>query len=357
MIHIIRDVVGFQNLEVQWNELYSKSISRTPFQSFYFNWSSWINFQNKHEKNKLWIITQNGKHKKLHGILPCYIDKNGILRFINDLHVDFCDGLFDNNENIHITLKKIIELIINDKDIKGVEFLNLTDKSIIFPYFKSFLKQSFAFSTTEHSYLPSIKETNIELSAHLRSKERNELANANRVNKNNSHKIYRCETDDFPYDFLIEIRNTMLMNGSRVPTFYGDDFINLSRNLYENGLMVICITQTDDLITSASTIISDLEKKWYMFWISMYNNDFRLINIFNNNQFINSKISDKESIIDFGRGGYDYKFRNYLPIVHNVYQLVWAKTFYKTLMMFYRINFFYLKRIVKPIFSKITAKK
>jgi hypothetical protein len=349
MIQIITDELEFKNLEVQWNELYEKSICRTPFQSFHFNWTSWTNFQNKQKKNKLWIITQNGKQKKLHGILPFYIDKNGILRFINDLHVDFCDGLFDNNLNIHITLKKITELIIKDKKIKGVDFLNLTHKSIIFPYFKSFLKQAFVFSTTEHSYLPSIKETNIELSAHLRSKERNELVNANKVNKDNSYKIYRCETDAFPYDKLIEIRNNMRNNGIRVPTFYGEDFMNLSRILYENRLMVISITQIDNLITSASTIISDHEKKWYMFWISMYNSDVKLINIFNNNQFINSQISDKETIIDFGRGGYDYKFRNYLPIVHNVYQLVWAKTFWTTLKMFYKINIFYLKRIVKPI--------
>jgi hypothetical protein len=352
MIEIITNEIEFQNLEAQWNELYEKSVCRTPFQSFHFNWTSWTNFQNKQKKNKLWIITHNGNYKKVRGILPLYIDKNGILRFINDLHVDFCDGLFDNNENIYFTLRKIVELIINEKKIKGVAFLNLTDKSIIFPYFKSFLKQSFVFSTTEHSYLPSFKETNIELSSHLRSKERYALENANKVNKDKSYKIYRCETDAFPYDKLIEIRNNMRMNGTRVPTFYGDDFINLSRNLYENSLMVISITQMDDFITSASTIIADHEKKWYMFWISMYNSDVKLINIFNYNQFINSQISDKESIIDFGRGGYDYKFRNYLPIVHNVYELVWAKTFWTTLMMFYKINIFYLKRIVKPIIRK-----
>jgi hypothetical protein len=352
MIKIITTENEFKNLEKDWNELYQNAEVRTPFQSFAFVWSSWINFLNKQSKNKIWIVCYWEKSKKLTGLVPLYIDKKGILRFINDSHLDFGDGLFEKKEKNYFIIKNIIEFIEKDKNCKGLILSNLTHSSIIFPYFKSGLKESFAYATTEHSFLPIIEQNQIESSLHLRAKERNELAKANKLNAQHLHKIYRIETDPFPYKELVQIRNIMHSHGRRINTFFGDDFLNLSRDLYENKHMVVSITHNNNAITSASTIIADHGKKWYMFWVSMYDENYKLINVFNNNQFINSSIKDKENCIDFGRGGYDYKFRNYLPIVHNVYELVWSKTLVTTLKMFFIINLFYLKRILKPIIRK-----
>jgi hypothetical protein len=299
MIKIITTQIEFQQLESEWNALYNIAIVRTPFQSFSFNWTSWNNFLNSQKQNKIWIVCNREKNNKFTGIVPLYIDNKGILRFINDLHLDFGDGLFEKKENSYFIVKNITECISKTKEIKGVQLINLTEKSIVFPYMKSLLKQSFAFASTEHSFLPIINEMEIENSLHLRAKERNELAKANKRNAQHLHKIYRVETSPFPFEELIEIRNNMHKNGRRVAAFFGDDFLNLSRNLYENNHLLISITSNENGITSASTIIADHKNKWYMFWVSMYDENYKLINIYNNNQFINTTLLDKENCVDF----------------------------------------------------------
>lgn len=352
MIKIIKIEKDFKNLEKDWNALFSIAEIRTPFQSFSFSWSSWVNFLKKQTKNKLWIACYFEKGNSLTAVVPLYIDKSGILRFINDNHLDFGDGLFAKKEKIYFIVKNIIDFIDKDKECKGTILSNLTDGSSIFPYLKSGLKESFVYATTEHSYLPLIEQDKIENSLHLRSKERNELAKANKLNSKHSHKIYKIESDPFPYEQLIQVRDLMHNQGNRKITFFGNDFLNLSRDLYENKHMVVSMTYYDSVISSASTIIVDQGNKWYMFWVSMYDENYKLINIFNNNQFINACLLDKENTVDFGRGGYDYKFKNYLPVVHNVYELVWSKSLINSFKMFFIINVFYLKRILKPIIRK-----
>ena len=316
MIRIITTNEKFKELEKDWNDLYNSKINKTPFQSFVFNWSSWNNFL-KHEKlNKIWIWSLRNANNKTIAIVPLYIDKTGILRFINDLHLDFADGLFAIDEQLYFTIKKLSESIQQDKNIKGLKLSNLTDKSVIFPYIKCFLKQSFTYSSTEHSYLPFIKENKIELSSHLRSRERNSLEKANQHNKHSSFELLRVQEHPFPYDELIEIRNTMHQNGSRVLSFFGEEFLQICEDLYNSDLMVISLTKEESRVIAMSTMIYDPALKWYMFWISMYNDKHKMVNIHNYNKVIEECLNDKENTIDFGRGGYDYKFKNYFVNLH-----------------------------------------
>ena len=129
MIKIITTQIEFQQLESEWNALYNIAIVRTPFQSFSFNWTSWNNFLSSQKQNKIWIVCNREKNNKLTGIVPLYIDNKGILRFINDLHLDFGDGLFEKKENSYFIVKNITECISKTKEIKGVQLINLTEKS------------------------------------------------------------------------------------------------------------------------------------------------------------------------------------------------------------------------------------
>jgi hypothetical protein len=84
-----------------------------------------------------------------------------------------------------------------------------------------------------------------------------------------------------------------------------------------------------------------------MFWISLYSNEVSQSNIGAYNFCINSVLPNKDVTVDFGRGGYDYKFKNYLPTVKNVYELVWAKKSQHLLSVVFRINWFFVKKILK----------
>ena len=88
-ISIINKIEDLPLIKEDWNELFLKG-DYSIFQSFDFNYYSWKHEFISEKKNQL-AITLVTINESVVAIFPFYIDSNQQLRFINDMHFDFCD--------------------------------------------------------------------------------------------------------------------------------------------------------------------------------------------------------------------------------------------------------------------------
>ena len=104
-VRIISEIQEFLDCKDKWDTIFNKH-DYSFFQSFEFNYYSWINELSKNKLNRLCIISlkNNGI---VFAILPLYIDSKRRLRFINDVHADFCDVLSEQKFEFETILSEI----------------------------------------------------------------------------------------------------------------------------------------------------------------------------------------------------------------------------------------------------------
>ena len=88
-ISVINKIEDLLLIKEDWDELFIKG-DYSVFQSFDFNYYSWEHEFISDKRNQL-AITVIRTNKGVVAIFPFYIDSNKQLRFINDIHFDFCD--------------------------------------------------------------------------------------------------------------------------------------------------------------------------------------------------------------------------------------------------------------------------
>ena len=88
-IEIINNNDRFLGLKQDWDQLF-KLGNYSVFQSFAFNYYSWHIDLSKNIRNQLAIVMVKKKDKVV-TFFPFYVDAKKQLRFINDIHADFCD--------------------------------------------------------------------------------------------------------------------------------------------------------------------------------------------------------------------------------------------------------------------------
>jgi len=102
-IRYVTTLDEFKSLEDKWEKLFLE-LNLSVFQSFEFNFFSWVQEFESNTNNKLCIVIIE-KDNSICSILPLYIDSFRRLRFINDNHIDFCDIL----SNVNIDISYILE--------------------------------------------------------------------------------------------------------------------------------------------------------------------------------------------------------------------------------------------------------
>ena len=93
-IKLIEDIERFKDLKEEWDLLYNCALYPV-FQSFSFNYAAWQFQLSESKKNQLKIVVIFNDNQ-LVAIFPFYLDSRKCLRFIADIHVDFCDCLTNN---------------------------------------------------------------------------------------------------------------------------------------------------------------------------------------------------------------------------------------------------------------------
>lgn len=332
-IKVINNISELLEFKERWDELYKKlSDKLTPFQSFDYIYNSWKYMLSDIRTNKLFIpMLFDSSTDVVDLIIPLYIDNKGTLRFINDIHTDFCDGLLGADYN-YTNLKKIFETILSEKLIKNVRFINLLPQSQILSYGKHFLGwSSVVYSYTEHSYLTMEKtEDFFSVFKHLTSSQKSELKRIIKLNSNSSYYLLNSKKDLFPIEEFNVLKNSMIKRKVRARHFFQDNLIKVIESLYHAGMLDIAILKCkkENITEAMSFIMSNGTKDFFMFWIDLYSGK-KLINIYSYLQSLEHILKKKDMTISFGRGAYPYKVQNFQPIIQNLYNVEYTKDFWK----------------------------
>lgn len=339
-VEIINNINNLLSYKREWDFMFSKK-EYTFFQSFTYNYYSWKHILSLNKGNVLNIIFIR-KDNKLIAILPFYIDRKKKLRFINDIHTDFCDILLEKKFNFG-------ELISSLPIVHSYSFINLTNQSNFLNIFSvnEFKYQYTESNITRYSYIDIPRGDFPNNHAFLRSKQKSEFRRIKKLHVDSEHSTFHYENDKFPIELIKSLRIKMINLRIRDDKFLDDSLICLINDLYLKGEIIISMIKDSTGVQAISFILFNDNK--YLFWIDMYDKS-KMINILNYIFFITkfSKLHDVN--IQFGRGDYSYKLKNFLPIVNNLNSI--SIFFNKFDLIFFKF-YLYIIRFLKSIFKKI----
>ena len=339
-IKVIRDILDFENLEEDWNILFLNN-NYSTFQSFEFNYFSW-KYDLSKSKNILSIVVLYADNT-IKSILPFYIDRRLRLRFINDLHSDFCDYLTD----IELDFYMVVKELQCKFTISYFNLINLKTHSCILennlPNYCKLIPSS------EYSILKLEKGVFPDNFSGYKSKQKTEFRRIKKINKGKKHEIIDYNISDFPGSEIQILRDDIIKLGLRDKNYLPSSQLLLIEELYNKGKLILSIVRTHNKINAISFIIKDSNQ--YLIWIDMFD-ESKMINIFNYISLI-TIFSFEESVkINFGRGGYKYKLLNFLPQSKDLFSLqIFSSKFHKLMYSFER-NIIRFLRVFYKIFKR-----
>ena len=301
-IKVIENIESLKAIQGNWEDLYNEG-NYSVFQSFdYCYHSAVIN------KSKLFVITLEAKGNLLE-LWPCEII-NKKLRFINDLHADFCAILSKTDS------QAIVQYIKESNQIKGLQFKNLKRESFILSKIKKLpnvvINQKIDFSILKLKQSDNFP-ANFEKFVYRQKRRLKRILNKYSA----EHTIYSSNKNSFPLDAIKSLRDEMINNGSRPTSFLDDSFLFLCKQLYQNDTLIVSAVEIEDNFSAISLLFKNNND--YSFWVDLYNNQ-QMMNLFHNTLFIKRITSDESAIFNFGRGAYLYKLQNFAPEIHRLYE-------------------------------------
>lgn len=351
MIGIIQKKDDLLILKDEWNELYSKSKTVTPFQSFAFIISSITYLSN--DENLHVICVRNGSTNELEAILPCSLDKDGTLRFINVAHVDFCGAIITPEVCIYGLCEEFAKYFLQESLIKKIVLDNLLHTDPMLSAFKPFVKTCFVNDCNYYSTIDIFKKDNdkdfVDSFRNVNAKQRKNFRTLLKTNAGNiDFHIYRIENgDDYPEEIVSYLCRNMIDKGIRVKEYFSDNMLNFWRDLYHKGILIPAVLKIDGEVKSLNFMYYDANRNEYIKWIMLYlENRFNLLI----NLYISKYLYENESAtINFARGIYDYKMVNFHPEVKAIYRLIISKSVWSSLWALWQVNFYFIKQIAKKI--------
>ena len=302
-INIIEDIENFKGLENSWDDLCSRTESETVFESFEFNYYSWV-YCLANNKNNLALVLVYDDHS-LQVICPFYIDSRRRVRFINDNHSDSCDIISNINLDIDIILKEVYRYF----SINSFHFINLKSKACILKSLSLSFDYYIDRSSAVYSVLDVSKGVFPENVSEYRSRQKTEFRRILKKNQNREHKILSYKECKFPYDSICSLRSNMISRGVRSDNFLPSNQLKLIERLYRYGKVILSVVENKDTVNAISVIMKHRDR--YLIWIDLYDNA-KMINLFNYIYLISLLSSNQSIHINFGRGDYFYKTSNFL---------------------------------------------
>lgn len=303
-IRVINKIEDLLFIKKEWDSLFKDSHG-SVFQSFVYCFQS-----AKINNSQLFIIVLEDNEQIIE-VWPCEII-NKKLRFINDIHADFCDILSKTNSY------KIVQFIKDTSHVKGVHFINLKEDSLILNKIRN-LSNSVLNQKIDFSLLHIEKTENFP--DNFKSFVYRQKRRLKRILKKYSaqHTILTSVNNPFPFNELISLREEMIGNGSRKKSFLDDSFLDLCTQLYQKNNLIISKVKVNDNNAAMSLIFKSNNE--YSFWVDLYN-DMQMMNLYHNTRFIKEITSKESAIFNFGRGTYKYKLQNFNPETFNLYEFI-----------------------------------
>ena len=341
-ISIINKIEDFLLIKEDWNILFSRS-NCTVFQSFDFNYYSWKHELISDNRNQLAIavITIN---EIVVAIFPFYIDSNKQLRFINDVHADFCDCITQKQ----IDIEKVLDTLKEQFPIKNIQLINLKVDSIIKTFFEITKDKYLVLKPFEKYAELLLEKGNFpENYSAFRSKQKTEFRRIKKKNEGKLHKIFSADKLDFPKKDILSLKEKMIDLGFRDKSYLPTSQLKLIESLYISSKLIISAVKSEKKTNAISFILQKSDE--YLFWIDMFDNT-TMINIYNYISLMNSLSSENSVKMNLGRGAYDYKITNFKPDVQQLFAVfIFSSLFQKFTFLFFEN----IKRIIKPIYQKI----
>jgi hypothetical protein len=336
-IKVISNILDLKDLEDDWNRLFRKKNSYSVFQSFEFNYFSW-KYDLSKSRNILSIVVLYDDNS-IKSILPFYIDRRLRLRFINDIHADFCDYLTD----IEVDLDLVVKELRSNFTIKYFNLINITtNSSILEKKLPNYCKLTLS---SEYSILQLGKGVFPENSSQYKSKQKTEFRRIIKKHKDKKHELIDCNILDFPISEIENLRGDMIKLGLRDENYLPASQLLLIEELYNKEKIILSIVKTNNKINAISFVIKDSTQ--YLTWIDMFDNS-KMINIFNYISLITGLSSEESVKINFGRGGYRYKLLNFLPQSEDLFSVqIFSSKWQESKYIFKRNIFWFLRRFYK----------
>ena len=332
---IITDVKEFKLLEGEWNLLFNNRIY-SVFQSFLFNYYSWKEILIESSLNSLFIV-QIIQNDITIGFFPLYNDKTSTLRFINDVHSDFCDIILDKE----IDLNNLLQFIFKDCEQKKIQLINLKENSI----FTQFSVSNKQYNLS--SYV-SGKYTDFEVNkgsfpnnyTKLLSKERYEIRRILKKNLNCKFYVLSKSNSDFPVDEILKLRQKMINNGSRNNKFLPINLLKLIEKLYNSHYVEISYVKDSEV---RAILFVMKNKNYSLFWINLFDNLGYTSDLYNYISYIAVKSLENKICINLGRGAYKWKIAKFRPNIYELYTVNFFSSW------FFRLNFIIKKHFLSII--------
>lgn len=301
-------------IKADWDQLFIKG-DYSVFQSFDFNYYSWKHELISDKRNQL-AITIIMINDSVVAIFPFYIDKNKQLRFINDLHFDFCD--FISIESIDFL--QVYNFLKQEIDFRSIRLINVKQEANIY---KAAIElhqiNKVIKSISEYSIL-NLDKGNFPYNVlHYRSHQKNRINKAFKKNKEKQSIVINHEQYRFPKKDILLLKETMIRLGIRKENFLTNERLLLIECLYNSGVVVLHIMRDEVKVNSINILLKKSTGE-FMFWIDLFD-DSQMINISSYINFMKYSSLEESVVINFGRGRYFYKVSNFAPVFHKLYQI------------------------------------
>ncbi|HSN61174.1 MAG TPA: hypothetical protein VLR49_09570, partial [Ferruginibacter sp.] len=340
MLEVIHNIKELYPLKDELEKIYTNQ-SGLNFYSPNYVIKCFEHFLIHNKSNRLFFIVVKRNHLIV-AYLPLYIDKNKILRFVFDKHTDYCACVGEQLD--HLSVKDLCKIILQEKEIRGIEFDNLLPADELLNYTRHYLGTgSVIFSYNNHSFLETKPGEGMLL--HLKSKEKSELKRITKKNEAFPFEIFDRQME-YPLQKVKALRDSMIKSKTRGNDFLEDNFIDFTRLLFEAGELEIFAKSDGERLVSASFVLINNKGKRIV-WIDMYD-DVPFVNLSAYIEYINHLEKNNLPYLSLGRGSYDYKSKNFLPQIENLYNL----RYHKSKFHFLFTNFHPIKQFVKRLMRK-----
>lgn len=330
MLKIIQTLDELDNFKPAWDALYEADDLATPFQHFEYIRLSLESGTGTSGKPYI-IAVKDDASNTWTSVFPFLLDKNGILRFINDTHSDFCSPVIHPAFRHFNLFKEFSEHIFRENGIKGLCLKNLQDSSpllsVLKPHFRYLVCQDFNYYSTIPIIAKDSDKDEIDAFRYVLAKQRSNLRKTKKRSRTDcSFGILSAkEGHPYPAEEIRSVANRMVDEGKRAREYFSNSFMAFWEKLYEKGLLSVAVLKRGDEVLSCNFMYPDAKHKEYIKWLMLYteNQWNMVINILIAEEIYHS---DEVDTINFARGIYDYKLTNFHPDVKALFCLRIAKT-------------------------------
>ena len=339
---LVNNINEFKFLERDWNFIFDKSENLSVFQSFIFNYCSWEEILSKSSSNTLFIIKIIEAQMTV-GILPLYIDRKNVLRFINDIHCDFCDIV--SNNNIDFTL--LFRFIIYECKQTQIRLINLKKVSVLANFGFQNMFPNIIFSVSDNYSDFEVEKGVFPYNySNLLSRERKEINRIIKKNFDSKYELLNKDICDFPIDDVLNLREKMISCGLRNNDFLKINHIKLIEHLYNNKYIEISRIK-DKNIKAILFVIRNHNNM--LLWIDLYDNHEYAVALYNCISYIKDKSQNNKICINLGRGIYKWKLLKFKPQIKELYTInIFSNSFIRII----HIIKSYLINIIRLIYIK-----